>query len=248
MRVVVVGASSGLGRSIGVGLAQAGENVALLARREDRLVDATKEAGNGALAIRCDVTDQASCTDAIAAAAAGLGGIDAVVYSTGVGHIGRIEELTVDTWHHSFDTNVIGASLVTAAALPHLKESHGMVAYLSSISASQTAPWPGMGAYMVSKVAMEKLVDVWRSEHPTIGFTKIFVGDCAGGEGDSTTEFINNWDNDLMTEFGTIWYEKGYITGTLMPVEELISLVHTVLKIDNSTSIPFVMATPRPAG
>ena len=58
MRAVIVGASSGLGRCIAVGLAQRGAEVALLARRHDWLVDAAKEAGNGALAIACDVTDQ----------------------------------------------------------------------------------------------------------------------------------------------------------------------------------------------
>src|SRR3954463_9360867 len=51
MRAVVVGASSGLGRCIGVGLAQRGANVALLARRRDNLEDAAKQAGNGTAAI-----------------------------------------------------------------------------------------------------------------------------------------------------------------------------------------------------
>ena len=78
MRAVVVGASSGLGRCIGIGLAQRGANVALLARRRGNLDDAAKEAGNGALAIACDVTDEASVRAAIADASAGLGGIDAL--------------------------------------------------------------------------------------------------------------------------------------------------------------------------
>ena len=85
MRTVVVGASSGLGRSIAIGLGQRGAIVALLARRRDRLVDAAKEAGAGSLAIACDVTDAASCTAAIDEAARGLGGIDALVYTPGVG-------------------------------------------------------------------------------------------------------------------------------------------------------------------
>ena len=51
MKTVVVGASSGLGRCIGVGLAERGAHLALLARRHDRLVDAAKEAGPGTLAI-----------------------------------------------------------------------------------------------------------------------------------------------------------------------------------------------------
>src|SRR5439155_11811238 len=121
MKTVVVGASSGLGRCIAVGLGQRGAEVAVLARRHDRLVDAAKEVGPGTLAIQCDVIDPASCQAAIDEAATGLGGIDALVYTPGIGPLARIEDVDVDTWRQTFDTNVIGASLVTAAALPHLK-------------------------------------------------------------------------------------------------------------------------------
>ena len=69
MRAVVVGASSGLGRCIGAGLAQRGAQVALPARRRERLDRAAREAGSGAIAIECDVTDADSCRAAITAAA-----------------------------------------------------------------------------------------------------------------------------------------------------------------------------------
>ena len=202
MRAVVVGASSGLGRCIGIGLAQGGASVALLARRQERLEAAAAEAGNGALAIRCDVTDAESCTTAIEEAAKGLGGIDALIYATGVGPLSRIEDLDVDTWRWAFDTNVIGANSITSAALPYLKESSGTAAYLSSISTSETPPWPGLAGYLVSKAALNKLVDCWRAEHPTVGFTRVVVGDCAGGDGHGLTEFANAWDTDLAAEFG----------------------------------------------
>src|SRR5207248_6434176 len=149
VRIVVVGASSGLGRCIGIGLAQRGNHVALLARRHDRLVDAAKEAGPGTLAIACDVTDESSCRAAIEEAANGLGGIDGLVYATGIGPLGRLADLDAETWRRTLDTNVIGATLVTAAAIPHLTASHGVAAYLSSVSASFTPPWPGLGAYVV---------------------------------------------------------------------------------------------------
>ncbi len=125
--------------------------MALLARRHDRLVDAAKEAGPGTLAIACDVTDQESCDAAIAEAVEGLGGIDALVYSTGIGILSRLADIDADTWRRAFDTNVIGAALITSAALPHLKASAGVAAYLSSISASLTPPWPGLGAYAVTQ-------------------------------------------------------------------------------------------------
>ena len=171
MRAVVIGASSGLGRCIGVGLAQRGEDVALLARRHDRLVDAAEEAGSGTLAIRCDVTDEASCRSAIEEAADGLGGIDALVYATGIGPLSRIEDLDADTWRRAFDTNAIGASLATAAALPHLQASHGAAAYLSSVERVAHVAVAGLAAYLVSKAALDKMVEAWRTEHPELGFT-----------------------------------------------------------------------------
>src|SRR5579884_1764305 len=69
VRVVVVGASSGLGRCLSVGLARRGARVALLARRRDRLERAAEEAGHGALAVECDVTSPVSAASAVAGAA-----------------------------------------------------------------------------------------------------------------------------------------------------------------------------------
>src|SRR5262249_62424694 len=83
MRTVVVGASSGLGRCIGGGLAKRGAQVALLARRRARLHDAVGEAGPGALAIECDVVDAKSCAAAIGEAAERLGGGDPPLFPTG---------------------------------------------------------------------------------------------------------------------------------------------------------------------
>src|SRR6185437_8753838 len=75
-RTVVVGASSGLGRCIGIGLAQRGGQIALLARRRDRIEAAAEEAGSGAIAVECDVTDEQSCRSAFDRAAESMGGID----------------------------------------------------------------------------------------------------------------------------------------------------------------------------
>jgi NAD(P)-dependent dehydrogenase (short-subunit alcohol dehydrogenase family) len=246
MRTVIVGASSGLGRSIAIGLGQRGATVALLARRHDRLVDAANEVGPDALAIMCDVTDESSCRAAIAEAAAGLGGIDALVYATGVGPLARLVDVSAVTWRRTFETNVIGAALVTAAAIPHLEAAHGAAAYLSSVSASITPPWPGLGAYGVSKAALDSLVEAWRNEHPGVAFTRVVVGDCAGGDGASATEFANDWDWDLAAEFHPIWQARNYLSGALMEVEELVRVVDTVLQCGSSANIRSVTVTPRP--
>src|SRR5262245_53548499 len=245
MRTVVVGASSGLGRCIGVGLAQRGAHVALLARRRGRLDDAAKEAGEGTLVVECDVTDQASCRAAIAAAAEGLGGIDALVYAPGIGPLMKLVDTDAGTWRRVFDTNVTGAALVTAAAVPHLTESAGAAIYLSSVSASHTPPWPGLGSYAVSKAALDKLVDAWRAEHPDIGFTRLVVGDCAGGEGDSITGFADGWDPELAVEVAPIWVNRNYMAGAIMDVERLVAMVHAVLQEGATVSIPSITVAPR---
>jgi NAD(P)-dependent dehydrogenase (short-subunit alcohol dehydrogenase family) len=247
MKTVVVGASSGLGRSIAVGLGQRGDaRVALLARRHDRLVEAAAEAGADALAITCDVTDQASCQQAIDAAADGLGGIDALVYASGIGPLARVADMDAASWHRVLDTNLVGAALITAAALPHLTASEGAAAYLSSTSASMTPPWPGLGAYAVSKAALDKLVESFRAEHPRVGFTRVTVGECAGGDGASMSEFPTEWDGELATEVAPIWVNRGYMCGALLDVEELISVVAAVLRCGSSASVPTVAIVPRP--
>jgi NAD(P)-dependent dehydrogenase (short-subunit alcohol dehydrogenase family) len=245
MRTVVVGASSGLGRCIGIGLAQRGARVALLARRLERLERAARQASSGAVAIRCDVTDASSCQAAITAAATELGGIEALVYAPAIGPLSRLVDIDADTWRRAFDTNVVGAAMVTAAAIPHLSTAEGRAVYLSSVSASLTPPWPGLGAYVVSKAALDKLVEAWRAEHADIGFTRLVVGDCGGGTGDSQTGFTKGWDPALGAELGPIWLQRGLLSGALIDVNDLVDVVDAILRAGATVSLPSVTVVPR---
>ncbi|MDT5119031.1 MAG: hypothetical protein QOE30_4770 [Mycobacterium sp.] len=246
-RTVVVGASSGLGRCIGIGLAQRGDQVALLARRRERIESAAKEAGHDAVAVECDVTDEASCRSAISEAADALGGIDSLVYTPAIGPLVRMVDTDAETWRRVFDTNVIGAALVTAAAMPHLTASAGKVVYLCSDAGTFGPPWPGLGAYGVSKAALERLVEAWRAEHPDVGFTNLIVGECAGGDGDAATGMNIGWDPELAMQAYPLWVSRGCMPGKLMPVEDLIHVVHMILSTDASTSMPIVVARGGPA-
>lgn len=248
LRVAVVGASAGLGRCIGVGLAKAGARVAFLARRHDRLVDAVSEAGNGAAAVACDVTDGAACQRAMTEVAETFGGLDALVYTTGMGILAPLTDVTAEQWGNLFATNVTGASLVTAAAAPHLAATTGSAVYLSSLSASYSSPWPLLGAYAVSKAALDKLVEAWRIEHPNIGFTRLAVGDCFGGEGDSQTEFNKTWDPEALDNAIRYWMDNGYMQGGLVDADHLVDVVHSVLTCGKSSFIPYLTLAPRPSG
>ncbi len=245
-RTVVVGASSGLGRCIGIGLAQRGDSVALLARRRERIEAAAKEAGEGTIAIECDVTDEASCRAAIDKAAEGLGGIDNLIYTPAVGPLAGLVDTDAETWRRVFDTNVIGAALVTAAAVPHLTASVGKAVYLSSPTGSYGPPWPGLGAYGVSKAALERLVESWQGEHPSIRFTCLIAGECAGGEGDAQTGFNAGWDLELARQAYPLWVSRGCMSTNMMPVEDLVDLVHTILGTNAATSMPVVVARAAP--
>ncbi|HLG66963.1 MAG TPA: SDR family oxidoreductase [Acidimicrobiales bacterium] len=179
-RVLVVGSSAGIGRVVGLRLCEAGAHVAFAARRKDACEAAAKEAKGTAIGVRCDVTDESECVQAIADTVDGLGGLDDLVYSTGAISLVALAAADAQWWRRTFETNVMGAALVTRAALPHLQASRGSAVYFSSISSTGPA-WPGIGVYTATKAALNRMIDTWRAEHPEIGFTKILVGPTAGG-------------------------------------------------------------------
>jgi NAD(P)-dependent dehydrogenase (short-subunit alcohol dehydrogenase family) len=244
-RIAVVGASSGLGRSIAVSLSGRGHRVALLARRRERLVNAACEAGNGAVAVVCDVTDASSCQQATNEVVGELGGLDTLVYSSGMGFLGPLADTSAEQWATMFATNVTGASLVTAAMLPHLGANSGSAVYLSSLTASYTTPWPLLGAYAVTKAALEKLVVAWQVEHPEIGFTSLALGDCTGGEGDSTTEINKNWDPTILNSAIETWVGDGHLSGGVIDVKHLANVVDSVIRCGNTSFIPHLTVVAR---
>ena len=97
----------------------------------------------------------------------------------------------------------------------------------------------------MSKAALDKLVEALRAEHPSVGFTRLVVGDCAGGEGDSMTGFANDWDPDRAVQFGTEWMARKYLSDSLIEVEELVTVVDTLVRHGGSLSLPSVTVAPR---
>ncbi len=99
----------------------------------------------------------------------------------------------------------------------------------------------------MSKAALDKLVEAWRAEHPHIGFTRVVVGDCGGGDGDAQSQFANGWDADLAMEFFPVWTARNYLSGSLIDVEHLVEVVDAVLRGGATLSIPSITVAPRPA-
>lgn len=83
-------------------------------------------------------------------------------------------------------------------------------------------------------------------EHPMVGFTRMVVGDCVGGEGDGGTEFANAWDPELAGDFVTTWIERGFMAGSFIEIEDLVDAVDSVLRCGSSVAMPSIVIAPRP--
>jgi NAD(P)-dependent dehydrogenase (short-subunit alcohol dehydrogenase family) len=154
----VTGGGSGIGKALALELAREGAAVAVSGRREDRLQAVVEEItakGGRALAVRCDVTDEASVAEAVQKVVRQLGGLDVAVANAGFSVAGRIEKLSAADWRRQLDVNVIGVAMTARYALPHLRERKGRLVLIGSVASMLVSP--GMGAYSASKYAVRAI-------------------------------------------------------------------------------------------
>jgi NAD(P)-dependent dehydrogenase (short-subunit alcohol dehydrogenase family) len=234
-RLLVVGASSGLGRASGLAAAAEGARVCFAARRMDRTKEAAQEAGNQAIALRCDVRDESSCRNVVADAVEALGGLDAVVYAPGIATFGPIEEIDADSWRAVLETNLIGASLILSAAIEHLEASRGKAVLFSSIVIDDSPPRPQQASYVISKVALEALIEAWQAEHRGVGFTSI-------ASGDAVTEFGTGHDLEKLAPIVRQWTDEGYLYGRMMDASAVAEQV--VNALSSSETVRRIAITP----
>ncbi|MGI8943199.1 MAG: SDR family oxidoreductase [Qipengyuania sp.] len=124
--LLITGASSGIGAATAKAAAEAGWNVALLARSEDKLESLAGELGERALAIPCDVTDRAAVQSAVERTVGKFGRLDAVFANAGKGlDSPGVEKGDPDEWHAMVHLNILGVLYTAHAALPHLRKSKG---------------------------------------------------------------------------------------------------------------------------
>ena len=168
---LVTGASSGIGEATAVALAEAGASVAIGARRRDRLEGLAArlgEAGAKVVTLDLDVTDEASCRDAVARTRGELGGLDVLVNNAGVMLLGTIVGADPEDWRRMLDTNVLGLMYMTHAAIEGMVEQgSGDVVNISSVAGRQARK--GAGVYNASKWAVNAFSESLRQEVTTRG-------------------------------------------------------------------------------
>jgi NADP-dependent 3-hydroxy acid dehydrogenase YdfG len=120
---LVTGASSGIGEATARHLAALGADVALVARRRDRIESLAKEiegGGRRAVVIEADVTDRAQAEAAVQTCVDELGRLDILVNNAGVMLLGPVADAPVEEWEQMVQVNVLGLLYCAKAALPHL--------------------------------------------------------------------------------------------------------------------------------
>jgi NAD(P)-dependent dehydrogenase (short-subunit alcohol dehydrogenase family) len=158
---VVTGGGSGLGRSIAIGLGQAGHRVAVLdvnsAAAEGVAAEVVAQ-GAQAMGVGADVADEAAVESAFGAVRQALGPVEIVVTSAAIAGFTRFDKITLDEWNRYLAVNLTGTFLCLRAALSDMVAGGwGRIVTISSAAGQQGAP--GQGHYSATKggvIAMTK--------------------------------------------------------------------------------------------
>jgi NAD(P)-dependent dehydrogenase (short-subunit alcohol dehydrogenase family) len=153
---VVTGASSGLGAAFAVGLAEAGADVVVAARRTDRLKGTAEQVealGRRCLVVTADVAVPEDCTRVIAEAVEALGAVDVLVNNAGVGTAVPATRETPEQFRQVIDVNLNGSYWMAQAFARAIGEDGGSIVNIGSVLGSTTAGLP-QAAYGASKAAI----------------------------------------------------------------------------------------------
>ncbi len=179
-RVVVTGASSGIGRALAVRLAGEGARLALVARRRealDQAAEAVTAAGGEALVVECDVGDREAVFTAAGQVAETWGGVDLLVNNAGYGHHRPFLRWDLDDMERMLRVNYLGSLYWTKAVLPGMVErGEGWVVFVASVAGHLASP--DESAYAASKFATVGLAEALSIEVEDAGVHVLTV--CPG--------------------------------------------------------------------
>ena len=164
--VLITGASEGIGRALALALAAERPRLALVARHAERLEAAAREcAARGAqvLAVTADVSRPEDCARMVEQTVARFGALDVLVNNAGVTMWARFDAMRdVGVFGRVLEVNFLGAVYGTAAALPYLKNSRGLIVAVASVAGITGVP--ERTAYAASKHALVGFCESLRIE------------------------------------------------------------------------------------
>jgi short-subunit dehydrogenase len=165
-RIILTGASEGIGRALALALAARGARVALAARDRERLETLAAECrarGGEVLAIPTDITNHQDLDWLVTETAKTFGGIDVVIHNAGITMWSRFDALQdLEIFERLIEVNYLAPVRLTALTLPHLRQSRGLIVAVASLAGLTGVP--ERSGYAASKHAMVGFFDSLRIE------------------------------------------------------------------------------------
>jgi 3-oxoacyl-[acyl-carrier protein] reductase/pteridine reductase len=229
-RALVTGAAKRIGRSLALGLAAAGADVAITyngSRAEaQETVEALQQFNVRAMAVACDVRNIDSVQAAVAAVVEQFGGLDILVNNAGTFETAALQSITLAQWDKMFETNTRGPFLMAQAAYPHLREARGRIINIGSLGGMH--PWPTHAHYCTSKAALHMLTQTMaKAFAPEISVNCVAPGMVVNGEVDPAYEHFakktpmqrNGTTTDVAE--AVLFFARGphFITGQILAVD-----------------------------
>ncbi|UWQ91694.1 SDR family oxidoreductase [Rhodobacteraceae bacterium M382] len=170
--VLITGASRGIGAEAGRVFADAGANVALLARSADQIDALAAEIGDAAMALSCDISDYTAVAAAVQACVDRFGGIDVLINNAGaIEPISHLAAADPDDWGQVIDINLKGVFYGMRAAVPLMRARGGSVLTISSGAAH--GPVEAWSHYCASKAGAAMLTQCLDKEERANGIRAI---------------------------------------------------------------------------
>ncbi|MFG0329685.1 MAG: SDR family NAD(P)-dependent oxidoreductase [Phycisphaerales bacterium] len=161
-RILITGATSGLGREMARQYGRRGARLAITGRRAERLAETATIARDAGAAETLELVGSVCDPETVAAHAAKVidrfGGVDLAILNAGVGHPNDAREFDAGAYRDTLDTNVLGACLWIERVLPGMLErGAGVIAGISSPGGWRG--FPGVGPYSASKAALSTMLE-----------------------------------------------------------------------------------------
>jgi len=165
-RIIITGASSGIGKEMATQLAKHSSRLTLAARTEDKLAEVAhlcQEYGSQAIYVQTDVSDRNQCERLIQRSVNRFGGIDMLVNNAGYTMWSKFENMTdIAIGQQLFMVKFFGSIYCTHAAIPYLKASKGQILTISSLTGKIGVPTRTY--YSAANHALSGFFDALRAE------------------------------------------------------------------------------------